>query len=72
MDKPLDIFDVLPEVERLALMRDTTLGILGETVGGRMWERMEAALRYKRRQPGDHLDPAQSYWKGVWRIYEAE
>lgn len=67
-----DIFEILPEEERIALMRDTVLSMFGETVGLRMWGRMEPALRYKRRQLGDHPDPSQNYWKGVWRIYEAD
>jgi hypothetical protein len=33
---------------------------------------MESSLRYKLRQPGDHPDPGRNYWKGVWRIHEAE
>jgi hypothetical protein len=72
MTRPRDIFDVLPEDERLELMRQTTLAVLGEQVGARTWERIEPSLRHKLRQVGDHPDPAQNHWKGVWRIYEAE
>lgn len=72
MAKKTDIFEVLPEEERLGVMKDTVLAVLGDNVGSRVWKQMEPALRYKRRQLGDHPDPAQNHWKGVWRVYEAE
>ncbi|APR88183.1 hypothetical protein A7982_13532 [Minicystis rosea] len=72
MKRRRDVFEVLPKEQRLALMKETVLALLGDTVGGVTWARMEPALRYERRQPGDHLDPAKNHWKGAWRIYEAE
>lgn len=72
MSRAIDPFEQMPEEMRIEAMRETVFAVLGQKSGAQMWERIEPALRDKRRQIGDHPDPSQTYWKGIWRIYEAE
>lgn len=67
-----DILATLPHDERVALMKRSVMGILGPVVGDQVWKQMEPALSRSRRQPGDAPAPEDNYWKGVWRIYEAD
>ncbi|WP_437682601.1 hypothetical protein [Sorangium sp. So ce131] len=72
MPRLTDPFDVLPEVQRHELMRDTVMAIFGPTVGQTFWDQMEPLLTDTRRQPGDAAEPEKNFWRGRWRIYEAE
>ncbi|WP_437908282.1 hypothetical protein WME95_10590 [Sorangium sp. So ce327] len=67
-----DPFHVLPEAQRHELMRDTVMAIFGPAVGQGFWDQMEPLLTDTRRQPGDAEEPEKNFWRGRWRIYEAE
>jgi hypothetical protein len=67
-----DIFAVLPRDARAKLMRRTVMAMMGPKMGDKLWKQMEPALNDMRRQPGDAPRPEDNYWKGRWRIHEAE
>lgn len=67
-----DILARLSPEGRAKLMRRTVMGIMGPTMGDKIWKQMEPALLDTRRQPGDAERPEDNYWQGQWRIYEAE
>lgn len=72
MPRLTDPFHVLPEAQRHELMRDTVMAIFGPAVGQAFWAQMEPLLTDTRRQPGDAEEPEKNFWRGRWRIYEAE
>ncbi len=67
-----DILAILPDKERIELMRRSVMAVMGPKLGEEMWKQMEPALTDRRRQPGDAEKPEDNFWKGSWRIYEAE
>jgi hypothetical protein len=73
MPRKPDILGTASDEERLGIMRDACRVVFGEAVGAKVWKAMEPSLLYRERQLGDCVaDPSQNYWKGVWRIHEAE
>jgi hypothetical protein len=67
-----DILALLPEQLRVAVLRHFTHGLFGDDVGGELWKQLEPGFTTKLRQPGDAADPEQNFWRGAWRIYDAD
>lgn len=72
MSRKRDLFGRLAEEDRIVLMRELCCGVFGDNKGKQLFARLEPALHYKLRQPGDHPEPTANHWRGAWRIYEAE
>ncbi|MFO0759234.1 MAG: hypothetical protein U0359_22270 [Byssovorax sp.] len=72
MPRKPSLFDTLPEPERHQVMRFACQLVFGADKGKALWKSMEPALLFKARQLGDAPDPKDNFWKGAWRIYEAE
>jgi hypothetical protein len=72
MPKKPHLFERLSETERLSAMRAACKVVFGQAKGEQIWKGMEPALTWKGRQLGDALAPEENFWKGAWRIYEAE
>jgi hypothetical protein len=72
MPRKPDPFDHLPEPQQLELMRLACHAVFGPAKGDEFWKGIEPSLLFKERQFGDARDPKENFWKGVWRIYEAE
>lgn len=72
MPRKPHLFERISETERLAIMHFSCRLVFGDTKGEEVWKALEPSLLFKARQIGDSLTPEKNFWKGAWRIHEAE
>lgn len=72
MPRKPHLFETLSEAERHQVMRFSCHLVFGQQKGNAVWQSMEPSLLFRERQLGDAPAPEDNFWKGIWRIYEAE